>query len=149
MTRSVVAPALMVVGVKDLETVGRLGVMVSRSAAVQVPELQATFVLLTPEGTEMVAVLTTWVWEYAGKWENKAKRAKHRPPHSVPVDNNLNLKASRRLNTFCLQNFKKLSPTTRINMNENALVYRNKPLIMQVFNLTPQRIDKILAFCYQ
>lgn len=51
----------MVVGVKDFETVGRLGVMVSRSAAVQVPELQATFVLLTPEGTEIVAVLTTWV----------------------------------------------------------------------------------------
>lgn len=106
MTRSVVAPALMVVGVKDFETVGRLGVMVSKSAAVQVPELQATFVLLTPEGTEIVAVLTTWVWENAGAWESTTKTTIHRPLHSAPADNNPNLKVSRRLNTFCLQNFK-------------------------------------------
>lgn len=106
MTRSVVAPALIVVGVNDFETVGRLGVMVSRSAAVQVPELHATFVLLTPEGTEIVAVLTTWVWENAGVLKNSRKATIHRPPPSAPADIKPNLKASRRLNTFCLQNFK-------------------------------------------
>jgi hypothetical protein len=60
-TRSVVPPALMVEGANNLPMVGRLGVTVSMSEAVHVPELQAMLVLLTPEGTEIVAVLTTWV----------------------------------------------------------------------------------------
>ena len=59
MTSNVVPPALIVDGVKSFETVGRLGVTGSESAAVQVPDVQSALVLLTPDGTEMVAVLTT------------------------------------------------------------------------------------------
>ena len=60
-TRSVVPPALIVDGVNDLETIGRLGVTGSLSAAVHVPELQPNPVLVTPVGTEMEAVLVTWL----------------------------------------------------------------------------------------
>jgi hypothetical protein len=65
-TNNVVPPALIVAGAKDFETVGRLGAIVSKSATVQVPEVQSTLVLLTPEGTEIVAVLTTWVCAIKG-----------------------------------------------------------------------------------
>lgn len=59
MTSNVVPPALIVDGAKSFEIVGRLGVIESKSAAVQVPDVQSALVLLTPDGTEMVAVLTT------------------------------------------------------------------------------------------
>ena len=60
-TKSVVPPALMVDGVNDLAIVGRLGVMVSISAAVHVPVLQPMPlpVFVTPVGTEIAAVLVT------------------------------------------------------------------------------------------
>lgn len=60
-TNNVVPPALIVVGAKVLEMVGWLGVMGSLSAAVQVPEPHPAPVLVTPEGTEIVTVLVTWV----------------------------------------------------------------------------------------
>ncbi|TAG24209.1 MAG: hypothetical protein EAZ37_16845, partial [Burkholderiales bacterium] len=56
-TKRVVPPALIVLGVNDLEIVGRLGVMGSESAAVHVPPVQPAPVFVTPEGTEMKAVL--------------------------------------------------------------------------------------------
>jgi hypothetical protein len=59
MTSRVVPPALMVEGVNALETVGRLGEIVSLSAAVHVPEPHPAPVLVTPEGTEIVTVLVT------------------------------------------------------------------------------------------
>jgi hypothetical protein len=58
-TNKDVPPALIVEGVKDLETLGLLGVTESGSKTVHVPEVQPAPVLLTPEGTEIVAVLTT------------------------------------------------------------------------------------------
>lgn len=53
--------AKMVAGVKDLATSGALTEMVSMSATVQVPEAQPAPVLDTPVGTEIEAVLVTWV----------------------------------------------------------------------------------------
>ena len=58
-TKRVVPPAVMVLGVNDLEIVGRLGVTGSESAAVHVPLLQPTPVFVTPDGTEINAVLVT------------------------------------------------------------------------------------------
>jgi hypothetical protein len=65
MTKREVPPALIEVGENDLDIVGRLGVIGSESATVQVPVAQPTPVLVTPEGTEMRAVLVTWVCECA------------------------------------------------------------------------------------
>lgn len=59
-TNKVVPPAAIVEGVNVLLTVGKLGVILSMSATVQVPEAQAGLVLVTPDGTEIVAVLVTW-----------------------------------------------------------------------------------------
>lgn len=60
-TNSVVPPALMVEGEKVFDTVGLLGVIESLSAAVQVPVAQPLPVFVTPDGTEIVAVLVTWL----------------------------------------------------------------------------------------
>lgn len=60
-TNNVVPAALIVEGAKVLLTLGRLGVMLSLSATVHVPDVQAGLVLVTPEGTEMIAVLVTCV----------------------------------------------------------------------------------------
>lgn len=46
-----VPPALIVDGVNDFETSGRLGVMTSVSVAKQVPVAQPAPVLVTPAGT--------------------------------------------------------------------------------------------------
>lgn len=60
-TNNVVPPALIVAGAKVLEIVGRLGVMPSLSANVQVPVAHPAPVLVTPDGTEIVTVLVTVV----------------------------------------------------------------------------------------
>jgi hypothetical protein len=62
-TNSDVPPALIVLGVKVLVTRGKLGVILSISATVQVPATHpvATLVLDTPAGAEMEAVLVIWV----------------------------------------------------------------------------------------
>jgi hypothetical protein len=62
-TSNEVPPALMVVGLKVLETVGRLAVIVSLSGALQVPAIQAVavLVLVTVAGAVMDAVLVIWV----------------------------------------------------------------------------------------
>lgn len=58
-----VPPALMVLGLKVLDTVGTLAVIVSLSVALQVPAMQAVavLVLVTDGGAEMDTVLVTWV----------------------------------------------------------------------------------------
>lgn len=63
MTSSEVPPALIVLGLNVLDTVGKLAVTVSISAAVQVPAAQpaAELVLVTPSGGDIEAVLVTWV----------------------------------------------------------------------------------------
>lgn len=63
MTNSVVPPALIVEGVKDLEMIGRLGVIGSESAAVHVPveQLSPEPVFVTPAGTDIDAVFVTCV----------------------------------------------------------------------------------------
>ena len=63
MTSSEVPPASMVLGLNVLDTVGKLALTVSISAAVQVPAVQpaAELVLVTPSGGEIEAVLVTWV----------------------------------------------------------------------------------------
>ena len=58
-TKRLVPPALIDVGANDLEIVGRLGEMTSGSTAVHVPLVQPAPVLVTPDGTEIVAVLVT------------------------------------------------------------------------------------------
>lgn len=62
-TNNEVPPALIVVGLKVLETVGKLAVIVSLSGALQVPAMQvvAVLVLVTVAGAEMDAVLVIWV----------------------------------------------------------------------------------------
>lgn len=107
-TNSVVPPALIAVGVNDLETVGRLGVIVSISAAVQVPVLQPAPlpVLVTPDGTEINAVLVTCVCANAGNCKLIRKRNSHKPLISMPADFNPNNDVFRRLSTFCLPIFK-------------------------------------------
>jgi hypothetical protein len=107
-TKSVVPPALIVEGEKDLAIVGRLGVIVSKSATVQVPEVHATLVLLTPDGTEIVAVFTTCVCAKEGIWNASKKTNSHRPLKSVPAECNPNMYVFRRLNTFFLLISKKL-----------------------------------------
>jgi hypothetical protein len=68
----------MVEGVNDLVSVGRLAVIVSLSAAVQVPVPQPAPVLVTPDGTDMNAVLVTCVWAKAGSWKLIKNRSAHR-----------------------------------------------------------------------
>ena len=60
-TNNEVPPAVIVEGVKVLLTVGRLGVILSPSATVQVPAThnEDGLVFDTPDGTEIVAVLVT------------------------------------------------------------------------------------------
>lgn len=62
-TKSDVPPALMLPGVNDFETTGKLGDTESRSTAVQVPAAQPSAVLVfeTPAGAEIEAVLVIWV----------------------------------------------------------------------------------------
>lgn len=62
-TSNEVPPALMVLGLKVLETVGKLAVIVSLSGALQVPAMQlvAVLVLVTVAGAVMEAVLVIWV----------------------------------------------------------------------------------------
>ena len=103
-TSSVVPPALIVDGVKVLETIGRLGVMLSISAAVQVPAMHPKPVFVTPTGTEIVAVLVTCDWANAGECSPARKANTHRPSTSWLVEYSLNREAFRRLSTFCLQN---------------------------------------------
>jgi hypothetical protein len=105
-TNSVVPPALMVVGVKVLASKGRLGVMLSTSAAVQVPEPQPEPVFVTPEGTEIEAVLVTCVCANDGKCKLIKKRNSHRLLKHMPVNFNPSNEVFRRLNTFCLPIFK-------------------------------------------
>lgn len=61
MTSKDVPPAVIVEGLKVLDTKGALAVIVSISATVQVPVAQPAPVLETPTGTEIEAVLVTWV----------------------------------------------------------------------------------------
>lgn len=63
MTSKVVPPALMVLGLNVLATVGKLAVTVSLSAAVHVPATQpgAVLVLVTFNGGVIEAVLVIWV----------------------------------------------------------------------------------------
>lgn len=101
-TNKDVPPALIVDGVKALEMLGRLGVMESGSTAVHVPEVQPAPVFVTPEGTEMDAVLVTCVWAKAFGCTAKRKASIHRPMKTAPVSFNLNKEDFRKLNTFCL-----------------------------------------------
>jgi hypothetical protein len=63
MTNNEVPPAVMVDGLKVLETEGKLALIVSLSTALQVPAMQvvAVLVLVTVAGAVMVAVLVIWV----------------------------------------------------------------------------------------
>ena len=61
MVSKAVPPTLMVVGEKVLEIVGRDGETISISAAVHEPAEQEGFVLVTPTGGEITAVLVTCV----------------------------------------------------------------------------------------
>jgi hypothetical protein len=110
-TNSVVPPALMLLGVNDLASVGRLGVIVSMSAAVQVPDAQPmpVPVFVTPAGTEIAAVLVTCVCANAGSCNAIRKKNAHKPPTRKLADRNLSNDVNRRLSTFLLQ-FSKNEP---------------------------------------
>lgn len=105
-TKSVVPPAVIVVGANVLEIVGGLVVTLSTSVTVQVPEIQPAPVLVTPDGTEMDAVLVTCVCAIAGICVLNRNRSAHRPRKTRPARFNPNNEVFRRLNTFCLQIFK-------------------------------------------
>jgi hypothetical protein len=83
-TSRLVPPAVIVEGVNVLLTVGRLGVMLSVSATVHVPVAQDGLVFVTPEGTEIVAVLTTWVCAEAVSWKKKRMSNANRTRISIP-----------------------------------------------------------------
>lgn len=103
-TNKVVSPALIVDGVNDFEMPGRLGVMGSLSAAVQVPVEQPKPlpVFVTPEGTDIEAVFVTCVCANAGICIVRKKTNTHRPLTSAPADFNPKNDAFRKLSTFCL-----------------------------------------------
>jgi hypothetical protein len=105
-TNRLVPPAVMVEGVKLLLTSGRLKVIVSISAAVHVPVVQSAFVLETPLGTDIVAVLTTWVCASTEPSNPKSKPRVTRMPHSNPFALSFKSIIGRRLNTFLLMQFK-------------------------------------------
>jgi hypothetical protein len=106
-TSNVVPPALIVPGVNDLAINGRLGATVSTSTAVQVPLAQPAPVLVTPPGTEMVAVFVTCVCAIAMFCvARRTSVAMTTLCHSAPNNFVFNLKKPRRLNTFFLQKFK-------------------------------------------
>jgi hypothetical protein len=64
----------MVAGVNDFATRGALAVIASISATVQVPEAHPAPVLDTPVGTEIEAVLVTWVCADASWGTHKASK---------------------------------------------------------------------------
>jgi hypothetical protein len=103
-TKSVVPPALMVVGEKVFDTVGLLGVMESLSAAVHVPVAQPKPppVFVTPDGTEIVAVLVTWLCAKPESGIKDRNSAANRQPMSLPALKRPHKDAKRRLNTFFL-----------------------------------------------
>jgi hypothetical protein len=102
MTKRVVPPAFMVLGVNDLEIVGRLGVIGSESAAVQVPPVQPAPVLVTPAGTEMNAVLVTCVCASAGACSIAMKESNKQPNAQALAGRNFHNEKKRRSNTFFL-----------------------------------------------
>ena len=108
-TNNEVPPALRVDGVNDLAIAGRLGVMASLSAAVQVPLPQPAAVLVIPDGTEIDAVLVTCVCANAGNCKLIRKRNTHRLLKSAPVSFNPNDVVFRRLRSFCLPIFKNVA----------------------------------------
>jgi hypothetical protein len=106
-TSSVVPPELIVAGVNDLATNGRLGVTVSTSTAVHVPLAHPAPVLVMPGGTEIVAVFVTCVCAIAIFCvANRTSAANTRLEASAPHLFKFNRKMTRRLNTFFLQNSK-------------------------------------------
>ena len=106
-TNSVVPPTLIVVGANVLETVGRLGVTASRSAAVQVPVTQPAPEFVTPEGTEIEAVLVTCVCARTGCSENRKKNT-HRQLKNLPANCLLNKENDRRHDAFSLASPKEM-----------------------------------------
>jgi hypothetical protein len=92
----------MVLGVKVLAIVGRLGVMESESAAVHVPDSQPTAVFVTPDGTEMNAVFVTCVWARAGKANIAIDNASRQPSANALANRSLSNEKIRRPSTFFL-----------------------------------------------
>jgi hypothetical protein len=109
MTKSDVPPALIVDGANDFETTGRLGEMGSASEAVHVPEPHPAPVLVTPEGTDIAAVLVTCVCAKVGRCTVRRKKNSNRLLMKAPADLNPNSEIARRLNTFFLH-FSKTQP---------------------------------------
>jgi hypothetical protein len=105
-TNRLVPPAVIIEGVKVLLINGRLGVIVSMSAAVQVPVVHSAFVFETPLGTDIVAVLTTCVCAFAASSKPNSKQKTARMPHSNPFALSFKSITGRRLNTFFLMRFK-------------------------------------------
>lgn len=85
-TNKAVPPAVMVLGIKDLMTSGRLGFTGSESAAVHVPEPQLRPVLVTPAGTDIDAVLVTRFWAAADCWNVSKKQKSAKPQAKTPTD---------------------------------------------------------------
>lgn len=74
-TNSEVPPALIVGGVKDFETVGRLAVTPSVSLAVHTPRVEQALVLVTLGGTVIEAVLVISVCAETDVTKNKTQKA--------------------------------------------------------------------------
>lgn len=108
-TKSVVPPALILVGANVFETVGGLAVTISVSVAVQIPPVQpaAVLVLVTPRGTEIDAVLVTCVCAKTAGYKFNRNTNANRARSSAPVTFTPSDEFSKRLRTFCLPVSKK------------------------------------------
>jgi hypothetical protein len=122
-TNNEVPPAVMVVGLKVLETVGRLAVMVSLSGALQVPAMQlvAVLVLVTVAGAEMDAVLVIWVCAKAvcGMASDANK----------PINSDNMPKALVRLNRESAQRLNNLAITGMGTPNSISMVVSKQPAL--------------------
>lgn len=136
-TNRLVPPAEIVDGVKVLPTVGRLGVMVSVSAAVHVPEAHPAPVFVTPEGTDIAAVLVTCVCASAPLWiknrQPQATRKRFSNPEAL-----LRFSSEQRRLDALLRFFKNVYLNIFLIQNSNTKVYL-------IFQINPHSLNILHA----
>jgi hypothetical protein len=131
-TSNEVPPALMVVGLKVLETVGRLAMIVSLSIALQVPATQAVavLVLVTVAGAEMEAVLVIWVCAIANCGiASDANRPINRDnmPKALVMENR---EGAQRLNNLAITGMGTPNSISMVVMKQLAPVFCNSKALI-------------------
>jgi hypothetical protein len=101
-TNTEVPPALITLGVKALETCGKLAATASKSATVHVPAKQPVFVfvLVTVGGAEIDAVLVICVWAKTACEEKSASVTKSVNAVALILRATIHLDKFKRYNTF-------------------------------------------------